>query len=154
MQRFRRVALTLTWLIVGVAAATLYASDPIAVYARVDRVVLAPTADAPQTIQIFGVFSVAAPNDPKTYQPPARGYLYFKIAGDEAIARREWADLNEIAGTKQIVAFGSRFRLKPRLRASTQAPEDPDAYTTGMGLTKVQGRTDYAPIRGLLDYRD
>jgi hypothetical protein len=154
MQRFRFIALSLSGLIIGGAAATLHASDPVAVYARVDRVVVAPSAEAPQTIQIFGVFSLAVPNNRDDYQPPARGYLYFTLAGDERLARREWADLKEIAGTRQIVALGIRYKLKPRLRTATEAPDAPDPYTTGTGLTKVGGNTDYPPIRALVDYRN
>jgi len=154
MYRLRFVALPLGGLIIGAAAATLHASDPVAVYARVDRVLLAPTAEAPQTIQIFGVFSLAVSSNPNDYQPPARGYLYFKIVGDESLVRREWADLKEIAGTEQIVAFGNRYKLKPRLRGAKEAPDAPDAYVTGTGLTKISGRTDYPPIRALLDFRN
>ena len=154
MQRFRVVQLTLTGLIIGLAVTALHGSDPIAVYARIDRVVLAPTPEAPQTIQIFGVFSMATPDNPNDYRPPARGYLYFKLGGDEAIARREWSDLKGVAGTRQIVAFGNRRELKPRLRNDSQAPDAPDAYSTGMGLTKVRSNTDYAPVRALADFRD
>lgn len=154
MQRFRFVALSLSGLIICGAVAALHASDPVAVYARVDRVVLAPNAEAPQTIQIFGVFSLAVPSNPNDYQPPARGYLYFKLANDERLALREWTDLKEIAGTRQIVGFGNRYKLKPRLRTANEAPDAPDPYTTGTGLTKVSGNTDYPPIRRLVDYRN
>jgi hypothetical protein len=154
MQRFRFVPLALSGLIIGAAVAALHASDPVAVYARIDRVVLAPNPETPQTIQIFGVFSLATPSNPNDYQPPARGYLYFKLVGDEALARREWVDLKEIAGTRQIVAFGNRRQVKPRLRIANEAPDAPDPYTTGMGLNKVSSATDYAPIRALADYRN
>jgi hypothetical protein len=154
MQRFRVVQLALGGLIVGLAAAALQASDPIAVYARIDRVVLAPSPEAPQTIQIFGVFSLATPGNPNDYRPPARGYLYFKLGSDEALARREWSDLKAVAGTPQIVSFGNRRVLEPRLRKDGQPPEAPDTYTTGMGLTKVRGNTDYAPVRALADFKD
>src|SRR5215471_13819027 len=98
MRRLRFVGLGMAGLVIAAAAAALHASDRVAVYARVDRVVLAPDADAPRTIQVFGVFSVAQPNNPNDYAPPARGYLYFTLGGDEALARREWADLKQMAG--------------------------------------------------------
>jgi hypothetical protein len=138
----------------GLFTVTLHASDRVAVYARVDRVVLTPNAEKPQTIQIFGVFSLAVPNKGNDYQPPARGYLYFALGGNESLARREWTDLKEIAGTKQIVAFGNRYQLKPRVRPATERAESPDTYMTGMGVTKVDGHTDYAPIRTLVDFRN
>ena len=31
---------------------------------------------------------------------------------------------------------------------------NPDPYGTNVGVQKVSGRTDYAPIRALLDYKD
>jgi hypothetical protein len=118
-----------------------------------DRVVLQPNADAPDTIQIFGIFSIAVPNDPNDYRPAARGYLYFNPGKDAAAARREWSDLKTVAGTGQLVAFGSRYASVPRLRQPDEKPVNPDAYVTNIGLQKVQGRGDYAPIRALLDYR-
>ena len=154
MKRLRLVTLSTAGVIAVLAGTALHASDPIAVYARVDRVVFAPDATAPQTIQIFGVFSLASANDPNSYQPPARGYLYFTLGGDEKLVRREWADMKAIAGTHQIVAFGNRYRTKPRLRAEKDAPETPDPYATGAGLTKINSNTDYAPIRALIDFRN
>ena len=155
--KIKRVDIIVKALLVVAGAATLaHASDRVAVYARVDRVVFAPTAEAPQTIQIFGVFSVASPANGSDYERPARGYLYFKLDADEQLARREWTDLKAVAGTPQIVAFGNRYRgrAKLRLRAATEAPDAPDPYTTGVGLTKVSSKTDYAPIRALADFRN
>lgn len=155
MRIFRFVAAPLLSLIVvGAAAAALSASDRVAVYARVDKVVFAPDAASPQTVQVFGVFSLAKANDPNAYEPPAKGYLYFTLAGDEALARREWADMKAVAGTRQIVAFGARYDFRPRLRAEKDPPADPDGYKTGTGLTKVSGKTDYPPVKGLLDFRN
>lgn len=56
-----------------------YASDPTAVYARVDKVVLEPNTDSPQAIQVWGVFAMAKPDDRNDYLAPARGYLYFTL---------------------------------------------------------------------------
>jgi len=154
MRRLRFVALLLAGFVGVSAAAALHASDRVAVYARVDRVVMAPNDTAPQTIQVFGVFSVANRDNPSDYAPPARGYLFFTAGGDESLIRREWADLKSVAGTGQIVGLGSRYTMKPRVRAATDKPADPDRYLTDAGLTKITGRTDYAPIRALLDYRD
>jgi hypothetical protein len=152
MKDFRFVAAML-----GVAVISSFvpvgASDRVAVYAKVDRVVLAPETGDPKTIQVFGVFSVATPNNPNDYDPPKHGYLYFTLAGEEALARREWADLKSIAGKGQIVALGNRYTTKLRVRAEKDPPSSPDPYATDAGLTKINGRTDYAPIRALLDSR-
>jgi hypothetical protein len=153
MPKVHRFALSLIILVVAAAGSALYASDPIAVYARIDRVVMTPAEGTPNTVQIFGVFSLAEPNDRNTYQAPRRGYLYLTLPTDDAQARREWNDLKAVAGTKQIVAFGNRARLKATLRAENDAPSAPDTYFTGWGVTKVKADTDYAPIRGLAAYR-
>ena len=120
-----------------------HASDATAVYARVDKVVLEPSPGSPETIQVWGVFSMAKPNDRNDYLPVARGYLYFKLASNKETARKEWADLKQVAGTGQIVSFGSRYELKAQLRKPNERPENPDPYTVSIGLTKVRGNTDY-----------
>ena len=138
----------------GASVALAHASDPTAVYARVDKVVLEPSPDSPKTIQVWGVFSMAKPNDRNAYLPAARGYLYFKLGDNQVAARKEWADLKEVAGTGQIVAFGSRYDPPARLRKADERPENPDPYSTNIGLQKVSSRTDYPPVRELLDYKD
>jgi hypothetical protein len=153
MHRIRLVTVSAVALILAAGGAVLHGSDPIAVYARVDRVVLAPDANAPQTIQIFGVFSLAKEKSGNDYEPPARGYLYFTLGGDEKLARRAWADLKAMAGTSQIVAFGTRYDMKVRLRPETETPDAPDPFVAGSGLTKVNGSTEYGPIRALADFR-
>jgi hypothetical protein len=134
-----------------VSGAVASASDRVAVYTRIDRVVLEPTADAPERIQIWGVFSVAQPNNPNDYRPAARGYLYYTLPSNRDGARREWSDLKSVAGTGQLVAFGSRWEGVPRLRQASESPEGPDAYSLNAGVVKVAGKTDYAPIRAILD---
>jgi len=141
-------------LAVAACATTVSASDPTAVYTRVDKVVLEPNAEAPRTIQIWGVFAMAKPEDRNDYLPPARGYLYFSLPADARAARAEWADLAQVAGSGQVVSFGSRYDLKARLRRADERPADPDRYSLNFGLTKVRGRTDYAPIRALAAFKD
>src|SRR5258708_22911613 len=88
------------------------ASDPVGVYAIIDKVVFEPNADAPERIQLFGVFAVAEPSDHNNYQAPQRGYLYFTLpAGKGSVARTELADLKQISDQGQVVAFGSRYEL-------------------------------------------
>jgi hypothetical protein len=134
-------------------AGALHASDRIAVYAKVDRVILEPNPGEPATIQVWGVFSVAQVGNPNDYQPPARGYLYYRLPSRVDLARREWADLQSVAGTGDIVAFGSRWEGVPRVRQSNDKPSNPDPYTLNAGLTKVRGNNQYSPIRALLDFK-
>jgi hypothetical protein len=151
MKAARLIGKVLLASVIGVTLA--YASDPTAVYTRIDRVVLEPNADAPQAIQVWGVFAMAKPDDRNDYLEPARGYLYFTLGANSIAARAEWADLRQVAGTGQIVSFGSRYQLKPRLRPVDERPANPDPYSVNIGLTKVRGRTDYAPIRALAEFK-
>jgi len=141
------------FLIAAAGLALAHASDFNGVYARIDKVVREPSSDSPERIQIWGVFSLADPADRQNYLPPARGYLYFKLDSNPQAARAEWNDLKQIAGSGQIVSFGARGH-KLRLRNSDEKPESPDPYLTNIGLTKVNGRTDYPPVKALLDYKD
>lgn len=136
----------------AIGAIGLSASDRVAVYGRVDRVVLEPNADAPTAIQVWGVFSIAQARNPNDYQPAARGYLYYALPAKADLARREWADLKSVAGTGTIVAFGSRWEGVPQLRQPSDPPAKPDPYSINAGLTKIQGRVEYGPIRALLDF--
>ena len=58
-----------------------------------------------------------------------------------------------LAGSGQIVSFGSRWQLKARVRNADAKPMNPDVYTVNTGVTRVRGNTEYAPIRALLDFR-
>jgi len=158
MIQLRMAALAL---VVAAGAGVLHASDWMAVYARVDKVVFEPSAGPPQAIQVWGVFSMAKPDDRNDYLPAARGYLYFRLpAASSAFAvanqetvRKEWADLKEVAGTGQIVAFGNRHELKVRLRKPDERPESPDPYSTNIGVTKMGPNYQNPPIRALLDFK-
>jgi hypothetical protein len=151
----KSIKLYVTALLIAASATLAYASDPTAVFARVDKVVLEPNANSPETIQIWGVFSMADASHPgSAYLPVARGYLYFKLADNPVAARKEWADLKEVAGTDQIVAFGSRWGKKVQLRKKDDRPANPDTYEVGTGVHKVGGNTDYQPIRAIKDFKD
>jgi hypothetical protein len=155
MKSIKLFASVLLMAVSATLTATLaYASDPTGVFARVDRVAMEPNTNSPETIQIWGVFSIADPSKANSYLPAARGYLYYKLADNPAAARKEWADLKQVAGTDQIVAFGSRWGKKAQLRKKDDKPENPDPYQVGTGVHKVGGNTDYAPIRAIKDYKD
>ena len=152
MKSVRLPVRILLGIVAGVCLA--HASAPYAVYARVEKVVLEPTADAPQTIQVWGVFSLADPKARNTYLPPARGYLYFRLESNADQGRKEWMDLNNMAGTGRIVGFGNRLFSQARLRKGNEAPRDPDVYDLNIGLTEVRRDTNYPPVRALADFKD
>jgi hypothetical protein len=136
---------------VGIA----YASGPIAVYALVDKVAFEPGADKPDRIRISGVFITAEEGSTDVYSAPQRGYLYFALpAGNEELARREWADLKSIAGSRQVVGLGSIWygKARARVRKADEEAKSPDDYPLGNGLVKVNA--DQPRAKALLDYKD
>ena len=132
-----------------------HASDRTGCYAIVDKVVLEPSEQNPERIQIWGTFAMPAPNDVNLYEAPQQGYLYFSLpASNPQLARREWADLRRIAGKGQVVGFGGRFTLKARVRHGEQpAPGAPDTYDVASGVVQLGSDTSYAPIKSLLEFR-
>jgi len=129
-------------------AVTLSASDPVGIYAIIDKVIFEPSEAAPQRVQIWGAFALAdtARGGPY-YTKPQIGYLYYALpAGKEAAARSEWSDLKSVAGTGQGVAFGGRYSQHGKVRAASEKPASPDIYNfIGIGVTKVN------PIKGYQD---
>lgn len=139
-----------------------YASGPIAVYAKVDRVVIEPNEQAPERIQVFGVFSVASASNPSTFAPPVRGYLYYRVpakfdnANDTEMqaARNEFRDLKRIAGDGGIYAFGGQWLGVPTVRKPDQKPESPDGYTLNVGIRRINAETaTFPPIKALRDFK-
>ena len=126
-------------------------SDPTGIYARVDKVVLEPNPTTPERIQIWGAFALATKENRNTYDPAQRGYLYFSCKpGQVEICRKEWADLKEIAGTGQVVGFGSRQQSRPRVRKADEKVADPNEYPVNFGLVKMGDRhSNYEPVREL-----
>jgi hypothetical protein len=118
------MALAVAWI------GTVKASDPVGIYARVDRVWLEPNEATAERIKIWGAFSLAAGRG-DSYAVPECGYLYFQIVpGQEKQCRAEWADFKRVAGTGQIIAFGNRYRTKLIVRTipllvSKSASADP-----------------------------
>jgi hypothetical protein len=130
------------------ASSTARASDPVGIYALVEKVVLEPGEQAPERAQIWGVFALAQGQRGEAYQPPVRGYLYFSTApGKEQLCRTEWADLKRLAGTGQIVGFGSRYELGVRVRRASEKAAAPDTYPINAGLSIMRRFTFQAGIQ-------
>jgi len=148
----RLVALACFLLAFTFFAEVVSASGPTAVYALIDKVTLEPNADRPQRIVIYGVFTTAE-NVGNMYSEPQRGYLCFTLPTQNSeLALREWSDLKSVAGTRQVVAFGSGWMGKVRVRkASAEAANDPDPYTLNFGVKKLNADEPHA--KALLDYK-
>jgi hypothetical protein len=122
-------------------ASAARASDPVGVYALIDKVVLEPKESNAERVQIWGVFAFAAKGNPDQYTDPAYGYLYCELPGEKADqAKLEWADLWKIAGKGQCVALGNRYAKEgqPRLRPAAEKPQKPDPYPVAGGLVKLR----------------
>ena len=126
----------------------LYASDFTGVYAKIDRVVIEN-----DTAQIWGVFAAAKPDDRNEYLPPVRGYLYFKLGPNPEMTRNEWNDLKQVAGKEEVVAFGMR-PFSARIRKSGEKAENPDGYSMNTGVIRVRNKTEYGPVRSVLEFKD
>jgi len=143
-------------LILGALVAGVSASDRTGVYAKVDKVVFEPSEAAPRAVQVWGIFSIANRDNPHDYQPPARGYLYFTLPADAHAARlavREWSDLKQVAGTGEIVAFGTRMQTSARVRKAADQARNPDVYAVNVGVNRVRRATEYPPVRLLVEGR-
>ncbi len=138
-----------TGALIAAVAIGLEASDRVGIYAVIDKVVFEPSADTPERIQLWGAFAVAAPNDRNLYDEVQRGYMYFRAAESRDLARREWNDLQALAGSGRIVAFSSRFGQSVRVRAASELPQSPDKYVLGIGIQTMRADRDYGPIKAL-----
>jgi hypothetical protein len=122
---------------VGCAAPVL-ASDPVGIYAVIDKVVVEPVSGATERIQVWGVFALSDGRSGDGYQAPQTGYLYLALKpGKEDVCRKEWADLKALAGTGEGVGFGFRYQSPVRVRKAGDRVESPDAHPTGVGVTRM-----------------
>ncbi len=128
-------------------AVSLQASDPVGVYAVVEKVVLEPSDAAPQRIQLWGAFSIAEKDNADNYGPAQRGYLYYSCpAGQESVCRSEWADLKSVAGKNTGVGFGGRYKDSGRIRKADEKVASPDSYPIQMGIVRMTGFRTSLPV--------
>jgi len=155
-----------------------WAGGPPPVYVVVDKVVLEPSADAPERIRIEGCFvrqtdetlremkEKGLPWD-RTYSKPVEGYVYLSIEpGKEKECRAEWAKWQKAAGTGKVVSVGACVMggslRTVKIRKLDEKTTRPDAvYTTAYleagGQHYVEGDHDsfglrFAPIKDLLAF--
>jgi hypothetical protein len=132
-----KLLLAVAALACSVGLTTVHASGPIAVIAVIDKVTF-DNPEAPTTIQISGVFKVAMEVGDH-YTEAQKGVLYMTMPSyvTAEIIRREWFDLKALAGTRQVVAFGSARAAMVRIRKSDKDVKEPDTYPTGNGMARV-----------------
>jgi len=134
-------------------AASVWASDHVGIYAKVDKVVLEPANGPAQRVQVWGVFATAKPENGNDYASPQRGYLYFQLPANAEAARKEWADMQRLAGKGDVVAFSVRWNLRATVRKADQKPEDPETYSVNTGVVPMGQRADYAPVKAILAFK-
>jgi hypothetical protein len=142
----------------------LRASDPVGAYAIIEKIVLEPNATEPTSAQIFGVFSFAVRRTSDGTQPwPAgsfgtantgdvygavqKGYLHYSCPkGKETTCRNEWSDLKSVAGTPEVIGFGSRWAMTGRIHPITEQSTTPDVYPINVGVVRMQVKSgSYGP---------
>lgn len=155
-----------------------WAGGPPPVYVVVDKVLLAPNADAPERIRIEGCFvrqteellrEMKEKGLPwkSTYGKPVEGYVTMSIEpGKEKECRAEWAKWQKAAGTGKVVAVGACVHagslLTVKIHKLDEKTAQPDAvYTTDYLEAGGQSYVDYdgdtfglrfAPVKDLLAF--
>ena len=133
--------LAVVGVVTALATDVLRASDPVGVYAIVDKVVVEPSSGPPQRIQIWGAFALAQPENNDDYGAAQRGYLYFSCPqGQAEVCRNEWSDVQSVAGKSIGIGFGARRLNNGRVRKAEEKPASPDEYPIRMGVVRVTGR--------------
>ena len=133
------------------SGATVSASDPVGLYALIDKVKFEPSDDKPERIVIWGTFSVAEGERGEKYKSPEKGYIYFSLPEKKEVAIKEWSDLKSVAGKKEVVGFSTRWGEPAKVRKEGEAPKNPDVFRTGIGVVRMDKRgSDYPPVKALL----
>lgn len=128
-------------------AVTLQASDPVGVYAVIEKIVLEPTDAAPERVQIWGAFALAERDSTDTYGAARRGYLYYSCPqGQEHVCRNEWADLKSVAGKSTGIGFGGRYKDSGRIRKVDEKVASPDTYPIQLGVVRMTGFRSSLPV--------
>lgn len=122
----------------------------IGIYGIVDKVVFEPDENAPERIQIWGLFVVPVPISSGMYRTPQRGILYFSLPPDrKKIAIKEWVELKRRAGSGQILGFTEYWvpnpndpQGNPHTSLVVYVHEDvplglPDPYPLGIGVHRI-----------------
>jgi hypothetical protein len=133
------------------AVGSAVASDPVGVFAVVERVVLEPNEVEPERIQIWGWFELANRTS-RAYDEPRRGCLYYSISDENHDAcRKEWNDIAESAASGKCIAFGQRYTELGKVRKFGDAMTSPLPYPLASGLFELRDDSDYRPVKALTE---
>jgi hypothetical protein len=133
----------------------LAASGPLGIYGIVERVVFEPDEARAERVQVWGAFALVEGGESGLGTAKAApGYLYLQLPprapeSEATRIRREWADLEAIAGTGQAVGFGSWWGSNEsglRVRRASERPTSPAIYRTDSGVVKLSATGERAAL--------
>ena len=128
-------------------------SDPIGVFALLDKVVMKPNAEQPNEVELHGAFAVAEGSRGDYYRAPRRGVLRFTAGKKPEEAATQWRELQKHAGTGICVALSSRWEQHVpqnplRVAAAGEPALAPVPFGPALGVTVVQN-VHYGAVREL-----
>ncbi len=117
------------------------ASDPSGIYALLEKVVFLPDDAKPERVELHGAFAIAAGQHGDYYTSPRWGRVVLRAPDkktDDCIA--QWRDLARVAGTRQVVAFSSRYSQQDvRILGPDETAGAPGVQGMDFGVNKVNG---------------
>ncbi len=131
-------------------------SGPLGVFAVLDKVVAEPSGGSPERVRLWGTFVQARAGGGREFSLPAYGFIDYALDPDRPAewSRREWADMQKIAGTGAIAGWSdsSQRGHLGRVRRLGTAAGEPDRYPVSYGVYKLDPGQDQAlpPVRSLL----
>ncbi|MEM7263321.1 MAG: hypothetical protein AAF488_15135 [Planctomycetota bacterium] len=132
--------------LLGMAGAAV-ASDRTAAYLIVDRVEYLPNAEAPTEAKIHGLYCIATGERARRNNRltrPTLGFVHVALIPErKELCRNEWKDLERLAGTRYVAAFGSRWESVPKLHAPGAKNTQPDPHPIA-GVRKLDDSHRFA----------
>lgn len=130
------------------ASPAALASDPVGVYARVQKIQMFPNAEKPERAVVTGTFSHWRKGN--QYAPPVHGVMHFKLAsGKERATRAEWKDMQRIADRGLIISFGRRYKDNGKVYSLKEKVGAAHPHPVHAGMRILRPGTLYTPIRSL-----
>lgn len=134
------MAATLAAILSTHAPAPAAVSDPSGIYALIEKVVFLPDETKPERLEIHGAFAIAVGQHGDYYTGPRWGRLLLRAPEQKTEACiAQWRDLARVAGTRQVVAFSSRYSQKDvRVLATNDLATATGVQGMDFGVNKVE----------------
>ena len=134
------LAATLAAVVSTRAPAPAVVSDPSGIYALIEKVVFLPDEAKPERVELHGAFAIAVGQHGDYYTGPRWGRVVLRAPEQRTEACiAQWRDLARVAGTRQIVAFSSRYSQKDvRVLDADATAGTPGVQGMDFGVNKVE----------------